>query len=62
PTLIIWGEHDQIFPLDLGHRLKRHLGENAKLVVIPSAGHAVNLEKPKAFCKHLKAFLIGPSK
>ncbi|TKY56261.1 Monoacylglycerol lipase ABHD6 [Spatholobus suberectus] len=23
PTLIIWGEHDQVFPLELGHRLKR---------------------------------------
>ncbi|KAK3185053.1 hypothetical protein Dsin_032339 [Dipteronia sinensis] len=23
PTLIVWGEQDQIFPLELGHRLKR---------------------------------------
>ncbi|KAJ6954566.1 hypothetical protein NC652_006105 [Populus alba x Populus x berolinensis] len=23
PTLIIWGEHDRVFPLELGHRLKR---------------------------------------
>lgn len=23
PTLIIWGEHDQVFPLELAHRLKR---------------------------------------
>ncbi|XP_024019884.1 monoacylglycerol lipase ABHD6 [Morus notabilis] len=56
-TLIIWGEQDQIFPLELGYRLKRHVGENAELVVIKNAGHAVNLEKPKEFVKHLKFFL-----
>ncbi|GMN45341.1 hypothetical protein TIFTF001_014523 [Ficus carica] len=58
PTLIIWGEHDKVFPLELGHRLKRHLGENAQLVVIKKAGHAFNVEKPKEFNKHLKAFLV----
>jgi len=36
----------------------RHIGENAQMVVIKNAGHAVNLEKPKEFGKHLKAFLI----
>ncbi|XP_059624244.1 uncharacterized protein LOC132267182 [Cornus florida] len=58
PTLIIWGEHDQVFPLELGHRLKRHLGENAQLEIIKNAGHAINAEKPKELYKHLKAFLI----
>ncbi|PON81903.1 Epoxide hydrolase-like [Trema orientale] len=59
PTLIIWGDQDQIFPLELGYRLKRHLGENADLVIIKNAGHAVNLEKPKEFVKHLKSFLVN---
>lgn len=58
PTLIIWGEYDQIFPLELAHRLKRHLGENAQLVIIKDAGHAINMEKRKEFFKHLKSFLI----
>lgn len=57
-TLIIWGEQDQIFPLELGHRLKSHIGENAQLVVIKNAGHAVNMEKPKEIYKHLKSFLV----
>uniref|UniRef100_A0A0A9DYR8 AB hydrolase-1 domain-containing protein n=1 Tax=Arundo donax TaxID=35708 RepID=A0A0A9DYR8_ARUDO len=26
-TLIIWGDKDQVFPVELGHRLQRHLGE-----------------------------------
>ncbi|KAL7119377.1 hypothetical protein ACP275_02G059700 [Erythranthe tilingii] len=59
PTLIIWGEQDKIFPLELGHRLKSHIGDNAKLEVIKNAGHAVNIEKPKDFAKHLKSFLVG---
>ncbi|XP_077251429.1 uncharacterized protein LOC143890606 [Tasmannia lanceolata] len=58
PTLILWGEQDQIFPLELGHTLKRHLEENSKLVIIKHAGHAVNLEMPKKFCEHLKEFLV----
>ncbi|KAL5982208.1 hypothetical protein ACLOJK_016278 [Asimina triloba] len=58
PTLIIWGEEDRIFPLELAHRLNRLLEGNSELVVIKHAGHAVNLEKTKEFCKHLKAFLI----
>ncbi|XP_058773182.1 uncharacterized protein LOC131647286 isoform X2 [Vicia villosa] len=58
PTLIIWGEQDQVFPLELAHRLKRHLGENAQLVVVKNAGHAINMEKPKKQYKILKSFLI----
>ncbi|KDP41386.1 hypothetical protein JCGZ_15793 [Jatropha curcas] len=58
PTLIVWGENDRIFPLELGHRLKRHLGDNAHLAVIKNAGHAFNVEKPKEFIKLLKAFLV----
>lgn len=58
PTLIIWGEHDHIFPVELGHRLKRHIGDNAHLVVIKDTGHAFNMEKPKEFHKLLKMFLV----
>ncbi|KAH7567748.1 hypothetical protein JRO89_XS07G0138500 [Xanthoceras sorbifolium] len=58
PTLILWGEYDQIFPLELGQRLKRHLGDNAQLVVIKNAGHAFNVEKPKEYYNHLKSFLV----
>ncbi|KAJ0751256.1 putative acylglycerol lipase [Helianthus annuus] len=61
PTLILWGDKDQIFPLILGERLERHLGENARLVVIANAGHAVNFEKPKEFARHLKDFLCNDS-
>lgn len=61
PTLIIWGEQDQIFPLELGLRLKRHL-ENSQLEVVKNAGHAVIMEKPMELCKLLKEFVIDSSK
>ncbi|PHU20417.1 hypothetical protein BC332_11568 [Capsicum chinense] len=62
PTLIVWGDQDKIFPLELGHRLKRQIGENAQLVVIKNAGHAFLYEKPKDFHKPLKSFLLGSTK
>lgn len=60
PVLLIWGEQDLVFPLELAHRLKRHVGENAQLAIIKNAGHAINVEKPKEMYKHLKSFLIDP--
>ncbi|KAI4337690.1 hypothetical protein L6164_016074 [Bauhinia variegata] len=60
PALIIWGEHDRVFPLELAHRLKRHLGDNAQLVVIKNAGHALNVQKAKEFYKLLISFLVNP--
>lgn len=60
PTFIIWGEQDLVFPLELAHRLMRHLGENAELAVIKDAGHAINAEKPKEMFKHIKSFLFDP--
>ncbi|XP_021630882.1 lipase 1 isoform X5 [Manihot esculenta] len=55
PTLIIWGEYDQIFPVVMAHTLKSHIGESAELVVIKNMGHAL---KPKEMFKHMKSFLI----
>lgn len=60
PTMIIWGDKDQVFPLELGYRLKRHLGDNAVMVVIKDTGHAYIVEKPKEFYKHLKSFILPP--
>ncbi|KAJ4848151.1 hypothetical protein Tsubulata_004424 [Turnera subulata] len=58
PTLIIWGEHDQVFPLELAHILKRHTGDNAELVILKNVGHAINAERRKELHKCLKSFLI----
>ncbi|EPS57377.1 hypothetical protein M569_17440, partial [Genlisea aurea] len=58
PTLIIWGEKDQIFPLELAHRLQRHLGEIAEMEVIKNTGHACIFEKSKEFNRRVKKFLL----
>ncbi|KAJ1291945.1 hypothetical protein BS78_02G354900 [Paspalum vaginatum] len=60
PTLIIWGEQDRVFPMELAHRLNRHLEGNSRLVVIKNAGHAVNLEKPKDVCRNIIEFFKEP--
>ena len=36
----------------------RHLGNNAELVILKNAGHAINMEKTKELYKHLKSFLV----
>nr|GEV71264.1 alpha/beta hydrolase fold-1 [Tanacetum cinerariifolium] len=61
PTLIIWGENDEIFPLELGNRLKSHLGDSAELVVLKKTGHAINMEQPKELCRLFKMFFIDQS-
>jgi pimeloyl-ACP methyl ester carboxylesterase len=56
PTLILWGEHDRVIPLERGEELARRI-PNARLVVVPSAGH-IPLEEQPEFCKRaLRAFL-----
>ncbi|XP_050378962.1 uncharacterized protein LOC126796235 [Argentina anserina] len=59
PTLIIWGEHDHLFPLQYAYKLKMHLGDNAQLAIIKNAGHAINAEKSKEFNKQIKSFLTN---
>lgn len=48
PTLVVWGEHDSITPLDAGRRLLDAL-PNGQLVVIEGVGHNPMWESPIAF-------------
>jgi pimeloyl-ACP methyl ester carboxylesterase len=45
PTLIVWGEEDRVFPLQVGEELQRTIRESA-LVRIPDAGHIPQWERP----------------
>ncbi|XP_074582776.1 uncharacterized protein LOC141839025 [Curcuma longa] len=58
-TLILWGDKDAIFPLQLAHQLQRHLGEKAKLEVIKDAGHALQLEKAEKVNYFIEKFLMS---
>ena len=45
PTLVVWGREDRIVPLECGERYAKAL-PHARLVVIESAGHLVDMERP----------------
>ena len=56
PTLLIWGEDEAFFPVSHGERAAR-LIPDARLEVIPGAGHLPFMEKPKVFCQLVEDFL-----
>ena len=56
PTLVIHGEDDQLIPPAEAKAVAAALPE-AELVLIPGAGHMVNLEQPAAFNEAVRGFL-----
>ncbi|HEY1348358.1 MAG TPA: alpha/beta hydrolase [Ktedonobacteraceae bacterium] len=56
PTLIIWGERDDLVPFPLGRQLHARLS-GAQLCVLPGANHFCMFEQPGAFNQALLAFL-----
>ncbi len=56
-TLILWGEHDRVFPLALGRRLHQRLGHRSRLRIVPETAHAPNLERPEEFNRIVLDFL-----
>ncbi|TVU21633.1 hypothetical protein EJB05_31282 [Eragrostis curvula] len=59
-VLIIWGEFDQIFPVEKAHKMKEKLGEKATVKVIPNTGHLPQQEDSKLFNRILLDFLLQP--
>jgi pimeloyl-ACP methyl ester carboxylesterase len=55
PTLLIWGELDARSPLTVARQFERAIPD-AKLVVIPGAGHVTNLERPEQFNAAVREF------
>ncbi|MFW5950486.1 MAG: alpha/beta fold hydrolase [Gemmatimonadota bacterium] len=58
PTLLLWGEHDPITPLEDG-RMIADLVPDAELVVIRGASHNPMADQPAAFNRELLRFLEG---
>jgi len=56
PVLVMAGERDEKFSI-IGQRMANAIGQNARFVSIPGAGHAAHLEKPKLFLEALDNFL-----
>ncbi len=57
PTLILAGELDTKF-VAVGERMAELL-PNARLVVVPSAGHSIHVEQPEAWCAAVTSFLFA---
>ena len=56
PTLIIHGADDQIIPLTESQAMHEAI-TNSQLVIIPDAGHLMNLEQPDLFNDAVREFL-----
>lgn len=55
PSLVVWGEHDEVFPLAAGRRLAETVG--AELVVIPETSHGPLVEDADTFNAAVIEFL-----
>ena len=56
-TLLIWGDQDSVFPVEIGKRLEAEMEGRAQLRVIEGAGHAPNLEHGALVARWLVEFL-----
>ncbi len=57
PCLILWGEKDNLIPIEYYYKFKQAL-PNAKYEIIADAGHAPFVEKPALLYEKLRTFLI----
>ena len=57
PTLILWGIHDRVIPLEHSKFFKNSITDS-RLQVIDDAGHAPFAEKPDQVCELLRNFLL----
>ncbi|WP_059173621.1 alpha/beta fold hydrolase [Bacillus sp. FJAT-27445] len=56
PSLLVWGEHDQVVPLAVGKRLQGDL-KNSELIVLKNTGHLVPEERPEEVYRHMREFI-----
>ncbi|MGO9471580.1 MAG: alpha/beta fold hydrolase [Isosphaeraceae bacterium] len=56
PTLIVWGESDQILPAAHGRRAAGRI-PHSRLATIPDCGHMPHVERPEEFLETVLAFL-----
>lgn len=59
PSLVLCGAHDALCPVHR-HELMAELIPDARLVVVPDAGHLPTLEQPEAVNAAMRAWLAAP--
>jgi pimeloyl-ACP methyl ester carboxylesterase len=55
PTLLLWGDRDELIPLECGEDAARHI-PNAKLVVLKNVGHIPSIEATGDFVRIISDF------
>ncbi|GJN21987.1 hypothetical protein PR202_gb09512 [Eleusine coracana subsp. coracana] len=55
--MLIWGEEDKIFNMELAKKMKEQLGESCFLYGIRKAGHLLHVERPCAYNRQLQRWL-----
>lgn len=58
PTLLLWGEHDAIIPVEHGEEMRRSI-PGSRLLVLSGAYHNPMVDRPDDFNQALLAFLSG---
>jgi pimeloyl-ACP methyl ester carboxylesterase len=56
PTLIVWGDQDELLPREDQLRLRAAL-PGSRLVVYEGAGHIVHWEQPERVARDIAAFV-----
>jgi pimeloyl-ACP methyl ester carboxylesterase len=56
PTLLVWGDHDRMFPKEHALAYQRSI-PGAKVVIVPECGHVPQIEQPEAFAAAIETFL-----
>lgn len=60
PTLLIWGDNDELVPLTSGYRLRDQMTRaQARLLVLKKANHIAMYDQPQQFNAGVLAFLAG---
>lgn len=58
PTLVLWGEHDQVIPEPMMRELIEDLGSRAKLCILENCGHSPLVDDLPQLLKRMEEFLI----
>ena len=58
PTLLVWGEDDQVIPFACHAPFKREIRQ-AELLALPATGHALPIERADEIAARLDAFFRG---
>jgi pimeloyl-ACP methyl ester carboxylesterase len=58
PTLLLWGEDDDLVPVRFGRAAAAAI-PGSELIVLPGVGHIPSIEAPRDFARILTAFAAG---